>query len=155
MVLLLLILVLMVGCNRAAPEVDKTTPAPVATELTNEQYLTSLIDGLEKTSEGFQQLTSLLDEPNKDAAWEAKMNIELEKIRATSLEYLDLKNVPERYSKVHEHMTQAMFKHILAVDSYPVKSEDQNARSFTIAADYMKEGAASIGKAMGELDKIE
>ena len=149
--LLLLIPAQMVGCNKSAQE----AAPPVTAELTDEQYLENVMNGLGKTSDGFQQISILLEEPNKDAAWEAKMNIELEKIRAASLEYLGIQNVPERYSKVHEHITQAMLSNILAVDSFPVKSADQNAESLAITTGYIREGGASIEKAMEELDKVK
>lgn len=143
-ILLLLIPLQMVGCGKAAE----------STELTDEEYITVLMDISERNSDGFGQIAALSGE-FQDADWEAKMNIELEKIEATSLEYLEIQNVPEKYSKVHEHITEAMLYHILAVDSYPVKSADQNAESFNITTDYIINGTASIRKAMEELDRVK
>ena len=136
----------MVGCNKAAEEVP-------AAELTDEQYITILMDISMRNTDGFQQITALSEEFGK-AGWEAKMNIELEKIKTASLEYLGLQNIPEKYSKAHEHITEAMLYYILAVDSYPVKSADQSVESFNAAADYITKGTASIIKATEELDKI-
>lgn len=149
--MLLLIPVQMVGCNKSAQE----APPPVTAELTDVQYLEELMNGLGKTSEGLQQISALLDEPNKDAAWEAKITVELEKFRAASLEYLGLQNVPEKYSKVHEYVTQAMLSNILVVDSFPVEGADRNAKSLATTTGYIREGAANMGKAMEELDKVK
>ena len=143
-ILLLLIPLQMVGCSKAAE----------STELTDEEYITVLMDILERNADGFRQIAAL-SEDFEDADWEAKMNIELEKIGAASLEYLEIKNVPEKYSKVHEHVTEAMSYHILVVDSYPIKSADQNVESFNITTDYLTKGTASIRKAMEELDKVK
>ena len=155
--LLLLIPVLVVGCNRAAKEVENTTPATIVTEpteLTDKQYSMVLMDVIGRNSDGFQQIAAL-SEKFGDADWEVKMNIELEKIRAASLEYLEIQNVPEKYSKVHEHTTEAMLYYILAVDSYPVKSADQSVESFAITTDYMTKGTASIKKATEELNNVK
>lgn len=151
----------MVGCNKAAQEVEDTTPVPVTiestepTELTDEQYTIILMDIVRRNGDGFQQIAALSEELGGGADWEAKINIELEKVRAASLEYLEIQNVPERYSKVHEYVREAMLYYILAVDSYPVKSADQTVESFTITTDYITKGTANIKKATEELNKIE
>ena len=158
--LLLLIPVLIVGCGKDAQEevVEEITPVPVAaepTELTDEQYIMILMNISMRHSDGFQQLAVLSEEFRGDADWENNVNTELEKIRASALEYLELQGIPEKYSTVHEYVTDAMLYYILAVDAYPVKIEDQNVKSFNAAADYITKGTANIIKATEELDKIE